>query len=111
MHLTRRHRRKSWMLPPRLRYRDFLIISLIVNRKEVAPDNWIYVHDSSVKVGRIQNFKNWSPAMVPDPSKTCLGLEYFVFENDELWSSPDDKLIEMAKARDRAARAGPRRRD
>jgi len=81
----------------KLRYRDFLIISLIVNRKEVAPDNWIYVHDSSVKVGRIQNFKNWSPAMVPDPSKTCLGMEYFVFENDELWSSPDNQLIEMAK--------------
>jgi len=81
----------------KLRYRDFLIISLIVNRKEVAPDNWIYVHDSSVKVGRIQNFKNWSRAMVPDQSKTCLGMEYFVFENDDLWSSPDDKLIDMAK--------------
>ena len=81
----------------KLRYRDFLIISLIVNRKDVAPDNWIYVHDSSVKVGRIQNFKNWSPAMVPDLNKTCLGMEYFVFENDELWSSPDEELIEMAK--------------
>jgi protoporphyrinogen oxidase len=81
----------------KLRYRDFLIISLIINRKDVAPDNWIYVHDSSVKVGRIQNFKNWSPAMVPDPDKTCLGMEYFVFENDELWSSSDQKLIEMAR--------------
>ncbi|MBI3661485.1 MAG: NAD(P)/FAD-dependent oxidoreductase [Acidobacteria bacterium] len=80
-----------------LRYRDFLIVSLIINRKDIAPDNWIYVHESSVKVGRIQNFKNWSPAMVPDPNKTCLGMEYFVFENDELWSSSDDKLIEMAK--------------
>jgi protoporphyrinogen oxidase len=80
-----------------LRYRDFLIVSLIVRRKDVAPDNWIYVHEPGVKVGRIQNFKNWSPAMVPDPEKTCLGMEYFVFENDELWSSPDDKLIEMAK--------------
>ena len=81
----------------RLRYRDFLIVSLVVNRKDVVPDNWIYVHDPSVKVGRIQNFKNWSPAMVPDPNKTCLGMEYFVFENDELWSSPDDKLIELAR--------------
>jgi len=80
----------------RLRYRDFLIVSLVVNRKDVVPDNWIYVHDPTVKVGRIQNFKNWSPAMVPDPNKTCLGVEYFVFENDELWSSPDDKLIEIA---------------
>ena len=50
-----------------------------------------------MKVGRIQNFKNWSPGMVPDQSKTCLGMEYFVFENDELWSSPDDQLLEMAK--------------
>jgi protoporphyrinogen oxidase len=81
----------------KLRYRDFLIISLVVNRKEVAPDNWIYVHEPGVKVGRIQNFKNWSPAMVPDANKTCLGMEYFVFENDELWSSPDDKLLEMAR--------------
>src|SRR5205823_2112455 len=81
----------------KLRYRDFLIVSLIVNKKEVTPDNWIYVHDSSVKVGRMQNFKNWSPAMVPDQNKTCLGMEYFVFENDELWSSSDDKLVEMAK--------------
>lgn len=81
----------------KLRYRDFLIVSLIVNRKEVAPDNWIYVHEPGVKVGRIQNFKNWSAAMVPDPNKTCLGMEYFVFENDELWSSPDDQLIGMAR--------------
>ncbi len=80
-----------------LRYRDFLIVSLIVNRKEVSPDNWIYVHEPGVKVGRIQNFKNWSPAMVPDTSKTCLGMEYFVFENDELWSSPDSELIQMAR--------------
>ncbi|MGH9559971.1 MAG: hypothetical protein ACRD3S_00830, partial [Terracidiphilus sp.] len=59
--------------------------------------NWIYIHDPSVAVGRIQNFKNWSPAMVPDPAKTCLGMEYFVFENDDLWSSSDEKLIELAK--------------
>ncbi len=81
----------------RLRYRDFLIVGLIVNRKDVMPDNWIYIHEPGVKVGRIQNFKNWSPAMVPDPNKTCLGMEYFVFENDELWSSPDDKLTDLAK--------------
>lgn len=80
-----------------LRYRDFLIVSLVVNREEVSPDNWIYVHEPGVKVGRIQNFKNWSPAMVPDASKSCLGMEYFVFENDELWASPDEKLIEMAQ--------------
>lgn len=81
----------------RLRYRDFLIISLIINRKHITDDNWIYVHDPSVRVGRIQNFKNWSPAMVPDPEKTCLGMEYFVFEGDDLWSSPDHELLEMAR--------------
>jgi protoporphyrinogen oxidase len=81
----------------KLRYRDFLIVSLIINRKDVMPDNWIYIHEPGVRVGRIQNFKNWSPHMVPDSSKTCLGMEYFVFENDDLWSSPDEKLIELAK--------------
>ncbi len=81
----------------RLRYRDFLIISLVIDRPDVIPDNWIYIHEPGVRVGRIQNFKNWSPAMVPDRNKTCLGMEYFVFENDDLWSSPDDKLIDLAK--------------
>jgi protoporphyrinogen oxidase len=81
----------------RLRYRDFLIVSLIVNRKNVTPDNWIYVHEPGVKVGRIQNFKNWSAAMVPDPNKTCLGMEYFVFQNDELWSSSDEQLLELSR--------------
>lgn len=81
----------------KLRYRDFLIVSLILNRASVVPDNWIYVHEPGVKVGRIQNFKNWSPSMVPDPAKTCLGMEYFVFENDQLWSSRDSDLVEMAK--------------
>jgi protoporphyrinogen oxidase len=81
----------------KLRYRDFLVVSLIVNRREVMPDNWIYVHEKEVRVGRIQNFKNWSPDMVPDPSKTCLGVEYFVFENDDLWARSDDNLIEFAK--------------
>jgi len=81
----------------KLRYRDFLIVSLIINRKDVMPDNWIYIHEPGVRVGRIQNFKNWSPHMVPDANKTCLGMEYFVFENDDLWSSPDANLIELAK--------------
>ena len=80
-----------------LRYRDFLIVSLIIDRRDVVPDNWIYVHEPRVKVGRIQNFKNWSPAMVPDSNKTCLGMEYFVFENDDLWSSTDEGLLELAR--------------
>ena len=62
---------------------------LIVNRRHAIPDNWIYIHEPSVKVGRIQNFKNWSPAMVPDQEKTSLGLEYFVFQDDELWKASD----------------------
>ena len=65
--------------------------------RDLFPDNWIYVHDPNVKVGRIQNYKNWSPEMVPDPETTCLGLEYFCFEGDQLWSTPDDKLIELGR--------------
>ena len=80
-----------------LRYRDFLLVGLIINRKDVCPDNWIYVHDPEVRVGRIQNFKNWSPAMVPDLEQTSLGMEYFVFENDDLWSSPESELIDLAR--------------
>ena len=80
----------------RLGYRDFLTVSLIVNKADLFQDNWIYIHDSTVKVGRIQNFKNWSPDMVPDPSKTCLGLEYFCFEGDGLWTMADADLVKLA---------------
>jgi protoporphyrinogen oxidase len=80
-----------------LKYRDFLTVALIINKPKVFPDTWIYIHDPEVKVGRIQNFKNWSPFMVPEPNKTCLGLEYFCFEGDRLWNMPDEKLIELAK--------------
>ena len=80
-----------------LKYRDFLTVALIVNKKDIFPDNWIYIHDPEVRVGRIQNFKNWSPFMVPDPEKTCIGLEYFCFEGDDLWNMPDEDLIELGK--------------
>jgi len=79
-----------------LKYRDFLIVSLIVNQPDLFPDNWIYIHSPEFKVGRIQNFKNWSPAMVPDLSKTCLGMEYFCSEGDPLWELSDVELIELA---------------
>jgi protoporphyrinogen oxidase len=79
-----------------LGYRDFISIALMIDRPDVFPDNWIYIHDPSVKVGRIQNFKNWSPDMVPDQSKTCLGLEYFCFEGDGLWTSDDGALVALA---------------
>jgi protoporphyrinogen oxidase len=79
-----------------LSYRDFISVALMIDRANVFPDNWIYIHDPSVRVGRIQNFKNWSPDMVPDQSKTCLGLEYFCFEGDGLWTSDDPALIALA---------------
>ncbi len=79
-----------------LKYRDFLIVSLIINQPDLFPDNWIYIHSPEFKVGRIQNFKNWSPAMVPDLSKTCLGMEYFCSEGDGLWALSDKELIELA---------------
>ena len=80
----------------RLRYRDFLIVSLIVRGPDRFSDNWIYVHDPGVTVGRIQNFKSWSPAMVPDPDTNCYGLEYFCNDTDEFWSKSDDELIALA---------------
>ena len=79
-----------------LRYRDFLTVALVVEGSDPFPDNWIYIHDPQVKVGRIQNFRAWSPAMVPDEGRSCLGLEYFCFEGDELWNSPDERLVELA---------------
>lgn len=81
----------------RFRYRDFLTVALIVKRRDLFPDNWIYIHEPDVKVGRIQNFKNWSPDMTPDPEYTCIGLEYFCFEGDDLWTMSDDALIALAK--------------
>ena len=79
-----------------LRYRDFLTVCLIVKAPDVFPDNWIYIHDPSVKVGRIQNFRSWSPEMAPDDQHTALGLEYFCFEGDGLWDSPDQDLMTLA---------------
>jgi len=80
-----------------LRYRDFLTVGLIVKEKNRFDDNWIYIHDPSVKVGRVQNYKSWSPEMVPDPAYCCYGLEYFCFEGDGTWIMPDEDLIELAK--------------
>lgn len=78
----------------RLRYRDYLTVVLIVNRAAVFPDNWIYIHSPEVKLGRIQNYKNWSPHMVPDPSRSSLGLEYFLWDHDAEWSWPHERLVE-----------------
>jgi protoporphyrinogen oxidase len=78
-----------------LKYRDFLTVALILEGEDLFPDNWIYVHTPGVRVGRIQNFNNWSRAMVPEAGKTCLGLEYFCFEGDGLWTSPDEELVAL----------------
>ena len=80
----------------RLRYRDFLTVALMVKKPDLFPENWIYVHDPLVKVGRVQNFRSWSPEMVPS-GMSCLGLEYFCFEGDGLWNAPDAELIALAK--------------
>ena len=77
-------------------YRDFITVALMVRGNNLFPDNWIYVHDPGFKVGRIQNFNNWSPDLRPDAETTCLGLEYFCFENDDFWKMPDSELVALA---------------
>jgi protoporphyrinogen oxidase len=81
-----------------LKYRDFLTVVLIGDCERDLPDNWIYIHDETVQVGRVQNFRSWSPDMIPDDVSTCLGLEYFCFEGDGLWSAADADLIALAKS-------------
>src|SRR5689334_23249591 len=81
----------------RLRFRGLVVVCLIVDKPKLFPDNWIYIHDPTVKVGRIQNYKNWSPDMAPDSDKTSLGLEYFCTPGDELWSRSDAELVELSK--------------
>jgi len=78
-----------------LRYRDFLTVALMTSRADMFADNWVYIHDPSVKVGRVQNFGSWSPEMVPT-GMSCLGLEYFCFEDDGLWTMSDEELIALA---------------
>lgn len=79
-----------------LKYRDFLVVALMLDREDLFPDNWIYIHSPGVKVGRVQNFNNWSRALVPESGRTCLGLEYFCFKGDGLWESSDEDLISLA---------------
>ncbi|MGZ6123626.1 MAG: NAD(P)/FAD-dependent oxidoreductase, partial [Myxococcales bacterium] len=95
--LTPRLEEETRAAAGRLRYRDFLTVVLILKDRQVFGDNWIYIHDPAVRVGRIQNFKSWSPEMVPDPSMACYGLEYFCFEGDGLWTKGDAELIELGK--------------
>ena len=79
-----------------LKYRDFLIVPLVIDIEHIFPDNWLYIHSPQFRVGRIQNFKNWSMAMVPDTTKTCVGMEYFCSEGDSLWEMSNEDLIKLA---------------
>src|SRR5438067_3000820 len=81
----------------KLKYRDFLIVTLILKKKDLFPDNWIYIHSPEVKVGRIQNFRSWSPEMLPDDEHSSIGMEYFCSEGDELWEMSNDKLLKLAE--------------
>lgn len=78
-----------------LRHRALLVVGLIVDRPDLFPDQWIYIHNPNTKVGRVQNFKNWSAALSCDPRTTHVGMEYFCDEGDTLWNLPDDRLIEI----------------
>jgi protoporphyrinogen oxidase len=93
-------KQRPWILEAAdsLSYRSIITVDIIIDKALVFPDNWIYIHSPEVKLGRIQNFKNWSKNMVPDQGKTSLGLEYFCNEGDEFWNMPDEKLFELAAA-------------
>jgi protoporphyrinogen oxidase len=80
-----------------LSYRDFIVVALILDRAELFPDNWLYIHSPDVRVGRVQNFNNWSAALVPDQGRTCLGLEYFCSRGDDLWAMDDASLAALAR--------------
>ena len=80
-----------------LSYRDFIVVALMLDRAELFPDNWLYIHSPDVRVGRVQNFNNWSAALVPDQGRTCLGLEYFCSRGDDLWAMDDASLAALAK--------------
>lgn len=80
-----------------LLYRDFILVALIVGRTNLFPDNWIYVHDPAVKVGRIENYNNWTVEMAPQPNMTCLEMEYFCTKNDGVWQMNHAEIIDLAK--------------
>ena len=91
----------------RLRYRDFICVALVFEGEGFFPDNWVYIHSPELKVGRVQNFNNWSKDLVPREGVTCLGLEYFCFETDAVWKAADSELIEMAEREIRLTRLVP----
>jgi protoporphyrinogen oxidase len=86
----------------RLRYRSLITVNLIIDAQYIAPDNWIYMHDLKVRACRLQLYKNWSAHMSSDPAKSPIGLEYFCYKDDRLWTASDEELIDIA-LRDLAA--------
>jgi protoporphyrinogen oxidase len=90
-----------------LRYRDFLVVALVLEGPDPFPDTWLYLHDPGVRAGRVQNFRAWSPDLVPDPARSCLGFEYFCSAGDDLWRLPDADLVELALADLAALGLGP----
>ncbi|HYQ80497.1 MAG TPA: FAD-dependent oxidoreductase [Anaeromyxobacteraceae bacterium] len=81
-----------------LRYRDFLVVALVLEGPDPFPDTWLYLHDPGVRAGRAQNFRAWSPELVPDPGRACVGLEYFCSAGDDLWGRSDAELVQLALA-------------
>jgi len=81
----------------KFKFRDFITVALIVDAQQVNPDQWLYVQDPSVQVARIQNYKNWSPDLVPTEKHSCLGFEYFCNEGDLFWSQTDAELAQLAR--------------
>jgi protoporphyrinogen oxidase len=79
----------------KLRYRELCLVALMTTEPEPFPDNWIYLHEPNTRAGRVQNFGAWSSDMVP-AGATCLGVEYFCNEGDEIWEMPDDEAVRMA---------------
>jgi len=93
-----------------LRYRDFLVVALVLEGPDPFPDTWLYLHDPEIRAGRVQNFRAWSPELVPVAGHTCLGMEYFCSAGDALWTLPDGRLVEMALQDLDALRLGDRGR-
>jgi protoporphyrinogen oxidase len=81
----------------KLKYRDFLIVTLVLKKKDLFPDNWIYIHSPEVNVGRIQNFRSWSPEMLPDDEHSSIGMEYFCNEGDRIWEMDNAELVKLAE--------------
>ena len=87
---------EAYVAASNLTYRDFILVALILRPNPTFPDQWLYIHDPNLKVGRIQNFQNWSPDMVDGSGRRCYGMEYFCFEGDDLWNLADEALIQLA---------------